>query len=119
MREQRAAGLARALFCVRLLQLSGKTTAEERLAYAVGAFIAADMEVLVSAGMIRSGARLMIAGNKAVAGAWQMALAGANVIGIPLSEEDVERAMIAGLSRIYEKNSNTPRRQLSPPPALG
>jgi 2-dehydro-3-deoxygalactonokinase len=119
MREQRGAGLGRALFCVRLLQLSGKTTAEERLAYAIGAFIAADMEALVSAGMIGAGRRLMIAGNKAVTGAWKAALAGVDVTGVSLSEEDVERAMIAGLTRIHEKISNTPRRQLSPPPGLG
>ncbi len=44
MAEQRKSGLARALFCVRLLDQQGETTAEQRMAFLVGACIASDLD---------------------------------------------------------------------------
>src|SRR5262245_9633540 len=48
MREQRRSGLARALFCVRLLHQRSSGSADERLAFLIGAFLASDFDALLS-----------------------------------------------------------------------
>ncbi len=102
MREQRRSGLARALFCVRLLEMAGKTSPEERLAYLIGAFGAAGLDALVKRGVFESGARVLIAGGDAVAEAWQPALQKASVTALRLTDAEIEAALLAGLHHIVE-----------------
>ncbi len=112
MREQRRSGLARALFCVRLLELEKCSTPEERFAYLAGAFIAADLDALKSRGVLAADHQVCITGGGALAEAWREALQAFSIPAVILSEAAVERAFLAGLSDIV-KHALT-RREASP-----
>jgi 2-dehydro-3-deoxygalactonokinase len=100
MREQRRSGHSRTLFGVRLLDLAGQGTAEERYAYAAGAFIASEMDALLSLGVLAKNVPVAIVGADAMAGGWLHALAAAGVPASVTPAADAERAFLAGLSRI-------------------
>jgi 2-dehydro-3-deoxygalactonokinase len=101
MREQGRSGLARALFCVRLLGLSDRGgTPAERMAFLVGAFIAADLDALTAGGSVGRDRPVALAGSAALAAAWQRALAEASVPATVLTEDQIERALLAGLAQI-------------------
>lgn len=102
--EARRSGLSRALFCVRLLQLSGASP-EERLSFLVGAFIGADLDRLQANGLLTPGTPVTITGGDKVGGAWSLALA---ALGCPvrsLPADDVEDAFVAGLCAIVESRA--------------
>jgi 2-keto-3-deoxy-galactonokinase len=103
MREQRASGLGRALFCVRLLQLEGRTTPQDRQAYMAGAFIAADLGLIAAVAASKRQTRMLLAGNQALARAWQGALREVSIAGVVLDEPTVEATMLAGLCAIYAR----------------
>jgi 2-dehydro-3-deoxygalactonokinase len=98
MREQRRSGLARAMFCVRLLEQGRRSTDEERLAFLIGAFIASDLDALMERGGI--GEPVIITGGGAIAKAWQDALELSSLKASVLSQEELERALLMGLRRI-------------------
>ncbi|HZQ91279.1 MAG TPA: 2-dehydro-3-deoxygalactonokinase [Terriglobales bacterium] len=100
MREQRRSGHARVLFGVRLLDLAGQGTPDERYAYAAGAFIASEMDALMSLGVLAKNVPVAIVGSDAIAGGWLHALTAAGVPGGIVSPADSERGFLAGLSRI-------------------
>lgn len=102
MREQRRSGLSRALFCVRLLELNGQGTPEERLAFLVGAFVAADLDALQERGLFPPGSRVLIAGSEAVGDAWQGALQKISVTAGRLTEAEMESGLLAGLRCVME-----------------
>lgn len=97
MKEQRRSGLPRALFCVRLLELSSEGTLETRLAFLLGAFIACDVDALVSQGVLVRDTRVVIAGSAAVAEAWRSALAQLSVPSSVLAATETEQALLTGL----------------------
>jgi 2-dehydro-3-deoxygalactonokinase len=103
MAAARRAGLNRALFAVRLLQLAGETTAEQRQAFLVGAHVAVDADALCAAGVLRAGTPTAIVGGDAVAGAWRQALADAAIHATCMEADAVERAMIAGLLAVHAR----------------
>ena len=113
MREERASGLARALFCVRLLQLAGSTTPQDRQAYLAGAFIAADMGLVTAAAAALGQMRMLLAGNHALARAWHGALRDVSIEGVILDEPTVEAAMLAGLCALHAR---MPANQPAPAP---
>lgn len=98
MREQRTAGLSRALFCVRLLEQSKQGSTEDRLSFLIGAFIAADLNALTVRGIL-SGS-VLIVGSGALAEAWRHALAQVEIQSQIISGEQSERALLAGLRSI-------------------
>lgn len=100
MAEQRRSGLARALFCVRLLEQRGGSTPEERLSYLIGAFIAADLDPLLRQGLVTPGSEVVIAGTGPVAGAVALALAAASVAVSQPGEAEIEAGLLAGLQAI-------------------
>ncbi|MBM3834128.1 MAG: 2-dehydro-3-deoxygalactonokinase [Verrucomicrobia bacterium] len=100
--EQRRSGLARALFCVRLLEMNSNSTAEQRLSFLAGVFIAADLDPLIARGMFVAGRSVLIAGGGAIAEAWQHALQAINVPSTRLADSEIERALLAGLRTILE-----------------
>jgi 2-dehydro-3-deoxygalactonokinase len=102
MCEQRRSGLARALFCVRLLELNGQSTPAERLAFLIGAFIAADLDALVKRGVFETGSRVLIAGGGVVAEAWQKALQTISITAALLTDAEIEAGLLAGLRRVVE-----------------
>jgi 2-dehydro-3-deoxygalactonokinase len=104
MREQRRSGLARALFCVRLLEQASDTTPAERLAFLIGAFLASDLDALIQNGIMTQHTPVAITGSSVLAEAWQRALAEAAVPAVALKEDDTERALLAGLRSILNRN---------------
>jgi 2-dehydro-3-deoxygalactonokinase len=101
MREQRTSGLARALFCVRLLEQmeqSKQGSAEDRLSFLIGAFIAADLDALTGRGILSDS--VIIVGSGALAEAWRHALTQNNVQSQIITGEQSERALLAGLRSI-------------------
>lgn len=98
MREQRTAGLSRALFCVRLLEQSKQGSAEDRLSFLIGAFIAADLDALSARGVLSDS--VVIVGSGGLAEAWRHALAKVEIQAQIISGEQSERALLAGLRSI-------------------
>jgi 2-dehydro-3-deoxygalactonokinase len=103
MREERRAGLARALFCVRLLELGGHATPPQRLSFLIGAFIAVDLDALLARGMITAREPVFITGGGAVAAGWQYALLRASVPSDILSVAETEAGLLAGLHHIVSR----------------
>jgi len=101
MREQRRSGLARALFCVRLLEQGSASSAEQRMSFLIGAFLASDMDAMVSRGLLDSEGAVVIAGGGAVAEAWRDALAHLSIQAITLSDFEVERALLTGCRSVF------------------
>ncbi len=100
MREQRQAGLARALFCVRLLHQRCECSPDERLAFLIGAFLAADLDALISRKVLTPDSPVAITGGGLIAEAWQAALARAAIAASLVGETEVEAAMLAGFRQI-------------------
>jgi len=101
MREQRLSGLARALFCVRLLEQGSDGSAEQRLSFLIGAFLASDVDAMVSRGLFDPEGTVVITGGDVIAQAWRGALAQSSVRAVMLSDSEVENAMLAGLRRVF------------------
>ena len=102
MDEARRSGLARALFCVRLLELSGAGTPEGRLSFLVGAFIGADLDRLFASGALAAAAPVILSGDEKVGGAWSLALDRFGCPARSLTAAEVEAGSIAGLGAILE-----------------
>jgi 2-dehydro-3-deoxygalactonokinase len=101
MREHRRSGLARALFCVRLLEQGSDGSAEQRLSFLIGAFMASDMDAMLSCGLFDPDGEVVITGGGVIAEAWRAALAQSSMRAITLSDSEVENAMLAGLRRVF------------------
>ncbi|HJW99813.1 MAG TPA: 2-dehydro-3-deoxygalactonokinase [Terriglobales bacterium] len=100
MREQRLSGLARALFCVRLLQLENQGTPEDRSAFMAGAFIASDLDAFLSGSVIEPGMHVALVGNSALVESWQKALSSARVTSTVTTQQQAEAALLEALRRI-------------------
>jgi 2-dehydro-3-deoxygalactonokinase len=101
MREQRRSGLARALFCVRLLEQGSDGSAEQRLSFLIGAFLASDMDAMLSRGMFDSDRTVVITGGGVIAEAWRAALAQCSIQAITLNDSEIENATLAGLRHVF------------------
>jgi 2-dehydro-3-deoxygalactonokinase len=100
MAEARRAGLPRALFAVRLREMDGAGTPEQRLAFLLGAFVAADLDGLRASGALRAGSEVAVAGDEKFGGAWTRALGREGHAVRRLAAEDVEAGFLAGLRAI-------------------
>jgi 2-dehydro-3-deoxygalactonokinase len=101
MREQRHSGLSRALFCVRLLEQGSESSPEERLSFLIGAFLASDMDAMISGGWLSSETNVIIAGGGALAQIWRRTLAGSSIRAILLSDSDLESGLLAGCRCVF------------------
>lgn len=99
----RQSGLARALFCARLLDLSRQGTADDRLAFAIGAFIASDLDALRKRGALDLQREVGIIGSKALSEAWHFALSGAEIPSAIIDSATVESAFLTALRLILER----------------
>jgi 2-dehydro-3-deoxygalactonokinase len=109
LKEQRRSGLARALFCVRLMDLAKQGTPEERLAFLVGAFIAADLDAHFSRGWLTKKSHVAIVGAEAMVEAWRSALAQAGVSATGIGTAEAETALLTGLRCILAHARPAPR----------
>jgi len=101
MREASDAGLARALFCVRLLeQRLPESLPEERLAFLVGSVLGAEVESLARQGLLPSGQPVLLTGGSVLAAAWREVLIARGIPATVLSEEEGEVALRTGLYQI-------------------
>jgi 2-dehydro-3-deoxygalactonokinase len=98
--EQHQSGLARALFCVRLLQQKDESTPDERFAYLVGAVIAADFSALQSSGLLSPAIQVTLAGGAAVAEGWRHILTTSGIPSRTLTEPEIENAFLTGQSSV-------------------
>jgi 2-dehydro-3-deoxygalactonokinase len=98
--EARRAGLPRALFGVRLLELAGQGPPAARLSFLIGAFIGAEIDGLRATGALDPAVPVMIAGGEKVGGAWAEMLDGEGYRVGSLTPDDVERGFLAGLRAI-------------------
>ncbi len=99
----RQSGLARALFCARLLGLSDQGTPEDRLAFLLGAFLASDLDALRKRNALSPQRKVGIIGYKALAEAWQFALTDAGMPSTIIDRATVENAFLGALRLILEK----------------
>ncbi|MGI8566558.1 MAG: 2-dehydro-3-deoxygalactonokinase [Pyrinomonadaceae bacterium] len=100
VREQHQSALARALFCVRLLQQKDESSPDERFAYLVGAVIGADFNALQSRGLLSPAIPVVLAGGAAVAEAWRHVLTTSGIPSRVLTEPEVETAFLTGQSSV-------------------
>jgi 2-dehydro-3-deoxygalactonokinase len=100
MNEQRRSGMPRALFCVRLLELAGQGSPDDRLAFMIGAFVAADLDLFIARGVFAYNTRAVIAGSPALAEAWRSALESMSITASALTPDQVDEAMLGGLRSI-------------------
>lgn len=108
MDEQRRAGLSRALFSVRLLELNHQGTPDQRLSFLIGTFVASDLDSLSKRGVLMPGASVLLAGGGAVAEAWCLGLAQDSMKGLKLADADLEAALFAGLRTVIEASKGCP-----------
>jgi 2-dehydro-3-deoxygalactonokinase len=101
MREQRLSGLARALFCVRLLEQASDSSPDQRLAFLIGAYLASDMDAMYARGLLDSQGGVVITGGGAVAEVWRSALTQCSIRAIALNESEVENALLSGFRRVF------------------
>jgi len=101
MTECRLTGLPRTLFRARLLELDKEGTAEERLAFVVGAFIASDLEALMARGMLEN-KPVFLNGQRAIADCWQRALEQKLIAASVLTAHDTERGFVKGLQQVVK-----------------
>jgi 2-dehydro-3-deoxygalactonokinase len=101
MREQRRSGLARALFCVRLLEQGGGSSPEQRLSFLIGAYLASDMDAMYCRGLLDSQGGVVITGGGVLAEIWRGAFGHLSVQATTINEAEVENALLTGCRRIF------------------
>jgi 2-dehydro-3-deoxygalactonokinase len=98
----RQGGLPRAFFGVRLLQQRVDSTPAGRLAFLLGAAIAADEDTLLGTSS-RGGGRVVLVGTPPLVGAWAEVLNERGLQPAILSEEDREATFRAGCRAVLEE----------------
>lgn len=108
VKEQRAAGLPRALFCIRLLEQSAALSPAQSFSFLCGAFIGADLDNLLQREILGPDSHVAITGPAAVATAWQRLLTQQSSIRATLiSETDRERALLRALHSFAVARTNS------------
>ncbi len=99
-------GLSRTLFTVRLWEVQGgaRSTAQQRLAFLVGAFTAEGLDVFRRAGYL-SGGPVLLVGGGGIADAWQLQLEQAGVPIERITSDQTTQAFLAGIQRLLEARS--------------
>jgi len=100
MKEQRGSGLARSLFCARLLDLANQGSREDRLAFVVGAFIASDLDALLARSTLGPHTSVALVGHSAISEAWQTALSEKQISATIITQKQAETALLEALRRI-------------------
>lgn len=109
MSEQRASGLGRALFCVRLSHLSHSATPEERTAFLAGAFIASDFDSFKRNGLLSTDDPVAIVGHSSLSKAWHHALRASSIPAVIIEAEQARDAFLAGLHHIFMRAPRSTR----------
>jgi 2-dehydro-3-deoxygalactonokinase len=92
-------GLARALFCVRLIAQRNEGSASDRLAFLYGAFLESDLSPWLRRGQLEGS--VAVVGVEALAGAWAAALGEHGVRTDVVTKADAESAVLVGLAAVF------------------
>lgn len=101
LRRGRDDGLPRALYCVRLLDQRTPSRPEDRLAFLVGATIAAHEKVLLPSAALDS-RRVVLVGAPALVGAWTTALRERALDPVDVAEKEREAAFRTGCRAVLD-----------------
>jgi hypothetical protein len=71
------------------------------LSFLIGAFLASDMDAMLSRRLLDPDGAVVIAGGGVIAEAWRGALVQSSIRAITLSDSEVENATLAGLRRLF------------------
>ena len=110
IRRGRQDGLPRALYCVRLLDLRTPSNPEDRLAFLLGATIAAHEDVLLPASALEAG-RVVLVGAPALVTAWTAVLRERGLEPVVVEEKEREAAFRAGCRAVLEASQGTPSKE--------
>jgi 2-dehydro-3-deoxygalactonokinase len=108
IRRGRADGLPRALYCVRLLDQRTPSSPEDRLAFLVGAAVAAHEDVLLPSAALAS-RRVLLVGAPTLREAWRPVLQERELDTVVVDEKDREAAFRAGCRAVLEAGVTHPR----------
>lgn len=103
MNEARQAGLARALFCVRLLEQRTETSPEQRMSFLLGVYLAADVDAMQHQGYLPAGQPVVLTGSGGVVTAWESALHALEIPTRCLNETEVEQGFLTGLQAVWAR----------------
>ena len=95
MREQQNSGLARALFCVRLLEQKSESTQQQRLSFLIGAYVASDFEGFKKSKTLKN--KILITGGGEIGKFWEKLLNDSGFSARVLSQQETETAFLNGL----------------------
>lgn len=107
----RAQGLARALYCVRLLEQRSDTTPADRHSFLLGAVMAADEGALIG----EARGPILIAGAPALGQAWAARLTARGCAAQLLEEAAIEAAFRAGAAAVAEAHATMSNATGGPP----
>ena len=86
---------------VEWLRQGSDGSAEQRLSFLIGAFLASDLDAMVSRGLFDSAGKVVITGGGVIAEAWRRALTQNSMPAIALNDSEVENALLSGFRRIF------------------
>jgi 2-dehydro-3-deoxygalactonokinase len=107
--EQQQSGLMRTLFCVRLLQLAGKSGPLQRMSFLLGAFIGDALDAWTKSKYPPDSPQHIVISGGVLAEAWSHALAKhAHTSARALTNEQVEDALLQGLNLLADRSQLNP-----------
>lgn len=104
MKIQRKWGLARAIFCLRLLERNNLGTQKQRLSHLIGSIIAADLDAWLACQLMGADSQVVITGGVGTARAFQSVLRGVARSVVQITGEQVKSALVCGMGAIVQKS---------------
>ncbi len=101
MREQQNSGLARALFCVRLLEQKSDSTPQQRLSFLIGVFVASDFAGFKQSKTLKNTQKILITGSGEIGKFWEKLLNESGFSAQVLSQSETEAAFLNGLGSCF------------------
>jgi 2-keto-3-deoxy-galactonokinase len=98
--------MSRALFCLRLLEQAGATSEQQRISFAYGAFIEAELRCLVPELLWSLSGPICLVGGQAVAKAWRERLTGTGTSSVIIEELDRDASYLAGLQELVRQRQS-------------
>ncbi len=95
--EEARSGLSQTLFCVRHLEQTEATTAQQKIAFLYGAFIEAELRSLLRETLWNTAQPICLMGHQAVAKAWQDRLTEARIPSRIIEETERDASYLTGL----------------------
>jgi 2-dehydro-3-deoxygalactonokinase len=104
MQAQQNSGLARALFCVRLLEQKSDSTPQQRLSFLIGAYVASDFEGFKKSQTLKN--KILITGSGEIGKFWEKLLNESGFSARVLSQQETESAFLKGLGNCLKVFEN-------------